>query len=195
MSQKSKQHAPKGQKPIAQGNTLGKSITNTNAPCKGKSVNYQCFCPCRAFCYFQSVHPRCCLGLCAYWAFSPYNWLLNTLLLQIAFFLYFRLLTLPSWAVSIYIRIAIICTTACAGYGGGAIPSYIYTTSLLLKLLTLPILSFVIYISAKPFVYGRLRAFLSVLFCLLSNLWCGFPFIRCNFATEPKTYPFQIFKR
>ena len=71
MSQKSKQHAPKGQKPIAQGNTLGKSITNTNAPCKGKSVNYQCFCPCRAFCYFQSVHPRRCLGLCAFWAFSP----------------------------------------------------------------------------------------------------------------------------
>ena len=71
MCQKSKQHAPKGQKPIAQGNTLGKSITNTNAPCKGKSVNYQCFCPCRAFCYFQSVHPRRCLGLCAFWAFSP----------------------------------------------------------------------------------------------------------------------------
>ena len=71
MSQKSKQHAPKGQKPIAQGNTQGKSITNTNAPCKGKSVNYQCFCPCRAFCYFQSVHPRRCLGLCAFGAFSP----------------------------------------------------------------------------------------------------------------------------
>ena len=71
MCQKSKQHAPQGQKPIAQGNTLGKSITNTNAPCRGKSVNYQCFCPCRAFCYFQSVHPRCCLGLCAFWAFSP----------------------------------------------------------------------------------------------------------------------------
>ncbi len=69
--QKSQQYAPKGQKPIAQGNTLGKSITNTNAPCKGKSVNYQCFCPCRAFCYFQSVHPRRCLGLCAFWAFSP----------------------------------------------------------------------------------------------------------------------------
>ncbi len=47
MCQKSKQHAPKGQKPIAQGNTLGKSITKTNAPCKGKSVNYQCFCPYR----------------------------------------------------------------------------------------------------------------------------------------------------
>ena len=60
----------------------------------------------------------------------------HALLLQIAFFLYFRLLTLPSWAISIYIRIAIICTTACAGYGGDAIPSYIYTTSLLLKLLT-----------------------------------------------------------
>ena len=71
MCQKSKQHAPQGQKPIAQGNTLGKSITNTNAPCRGKSVNYQCFCPCRAFCCFQSVHPRCCLGLCAFWAFSP----------------------------------------------------------------------------------------------------------------------------
>ena len=69
--QKSQQYAPKGQKPIAQGNTLGKSITNTNAPCKGKSVNYQCFCPCRAFCYFQSVHPRRCLGLCAFGAFSP----------------------------------------------------------------------------------------------------------------------------
>ena len=71
MCQKSKQHAPKGQKPIAQGNTLGKSITKTNAPCKGKSVDYQCFCPCRAFCYFQSVHPRRCLGLCAFGAFSP----------------------------------------------------------------------------------------------------------------------------
>ena len=69
--QKSKQHAPKGQKLIAQGNTLGKSIANHNAPCKGKSVNYQCFCPCRAFCYFQSVHPRRCLGLCAFGAFSP----------------------------------------------------------------------------------------------------------------------------
>ena len=52
MCQKSKQYVPKGQKPIAQGNTLGKSITNTNAPCKGKSVNYQCFCPCRALCYY-----------------------------------------------------------------------------------------------------------------------------------------------
>ena len=70
-SQKSKQHAPKGQKHIAQGTALGKSIPNNNAPCKGKSVNYQCFCPCRAFCYFLSVHPRRFLGLCAYWAFSP----------------------------------------------------------------------------------------------------------------------------
>ena len=69
--QKSQQYAQKGHKPIAQGNTLGKSITNTNAPCKGKSVNYQCFCPCRAFCYFQSVHPRRCLGLCAFGAFCP----------------------------------------------------------------------------------------------------------------------------
>ena len=47
--QKSKLHAPKGQKHIAQGTALGKSITNTNAPCRGKSVNYQCFCPYRAF--------------------------------------------------------------------------------------------------------------------------------------------------
>ncbi len=31
-------------------------------------------------------------------------------------------------------------------------------------------LPFALYISAKPFVYGRLQAFLSVLFCLLSNL-------------------------
>ena len=53
-------------------NTLGKSIANHNAPCKGKSVNYQCFCPYRAFCYFQSVHPRRCLGLCAFGAFSPF---------------------------------------------------------------------------------------------------------------------------
>ena len=30
--------------------------------------------------------------------------------------------------------------------------------------------SFALYIFAKPFVYGRLRAFLSVLFCLLSNM-------------------------
>ncbi len=59
MCQKSQQYAPQGQKPIAQGNTLGKSITNTNAPCKGKSVNYQCFCPCRAFCCFQSVQRAC----------------------------------------------------------------------------------------------------------------------------------------
>ena len=59
MCQKSQQYAPQGQKPIAQGNTLGKSITNTNAPCKGKSVNYQCFCPCRAFCCFQSVQRVC----------------------------------------------------------------------------------------------------------------------------------------
>ena len=70
--QKSQQYAPKGQKLIAQGNTLGKSIANHYAPCKGKSVNYQCFCPCRAFCYFQSVHPRRCLGLCAFGAFSPF---------------------------------------------------------------------------------------------------------------------------
>ena len=70
--QKSQQYAPKGQKLIAQGNTLGKSIANHNAPCKGKSVYYQCFCPCRAFCYFQSVHPRRCLGLCAFGAFSPF---------------------------------------------------------------------------------------------------------------------------
>ena len=70
--QKSQQYAPKGQKLIAQGNTLGKSIANHYAPCKGKSVNYQCFCPCRAFCYFQSVHPRRCLGLCAFGAFIPF---------------------------------------------------------------------------------------------------------------------------
>ena len=69
--QKSKQHAPKGQKHIAQGTALGKSIANTNAPCRGKSVNYQCFCSYRAFRFYQSVHPRRCLGLCAFWAFSP----------------------------------------------------------------------------------------------------------------------------
>ena len=43
MCQKSKQHAPKGQKPIAQGNTLGKSITKTNAPCKGKALIINAF--------------------------------------------------------------------------------------------------------------------------------------------------------
>ena len=31
----------------------------------------ECFCPSRAFCCFQSVHPRRCPGLCAFWAFSP----------------------------------------------------------------------------------------------------------------------------
>ena len=62
MCQKSKQHAPKGQKPIAQGNTLGKSITKTNAPCKGKSVNYQCFCPCRRFAIFNPYTQGAALG-------------------------------------------------------------------------------------------------------------------------------------
>ena len=51
--------------------------SQSSTPCKGKSVNYQCFCPCRAFCFYQSVHPGRCHGLWAYWAFSPYNWLLN----------------------------------------------------------------------------------------------------------------------
>ena len=78
--QKSNKAGWKPNKLIAQGSALGKSIPNNNAPCKGKSVNYQCFCPCRAFCFYQSVHPRRCLGLWAYWAFSPYNRLLHTLL-------------------------------------------------------------------------------------------------------------------
>ena len=43
-------------------NTLGKSIANHNAPCKGKSVNYQCFCPCRAFCYFNPYTQGAALG-------------------------------------------------------------------------------------------------------------------------------------
>ena len=48
-----------------QSTALGKSIAKTNAPCKGKSVNYQCFCPYRAFGLYLSVHPGRCPGLCA----------------------------------------------------------------------------------------------------------------------------------
>ena len=164
-------------------------------PVRAKALIINAFAPTGRIAIFNPYTQGAALGYVLIGLSARIIDLWHALLLQIAFFLYFRLLTLPSWAVSIYIRIAIICTTACAGYGGGAILSYIYTTSLLLKLLTLPILSSVLYISVKPFVYGRLRAFLSVLFCHLSNLWCGFPFICCNFATEPKTYPFQIFKR
>ena len=34
------QHALKGQKLLAQGNTLGNKIAFSNAPCKGKSFNH-----------------------------------------------------------------------------------------------------------------------------------------------------------
>lgn len=41
-----------------------------------------------------------------------------------------------------------------------------------------------LYIFAKSFVYGRLATCLSVLFCLLSNLWRFILVNACNFATE-----------
>ena len=108
--QKSQQYAPKGQKLIAQGNTLGKSIANHYAPCKGKSVNYQCFCPCRAFCYFQSVHPRRCLGLCAFWAFS---------LLCLTF-------DIPPKQAAVLRTNKKNVSSICSGYGEDAIASYLF---------------------------------------------------------------------
>ena len=43
MCQKSKQHAPKGQKPIAHGNTLGKSITKAMRPARAKALIINAF--------------------------------------------------------------------------------------------------------------------------------------------------------
>ena len=40
-----KQHAPKAQKHIVQGNAEVKSNQKAIRTAKGKSVNYQCFCP------------------------------------------------------------------------------------------------------------------------------------------------------
>ena len=74
--QKSNQYATKGQKHIARGTALGKKYRKYQCALQGQKLNYQCFCPYRAFCFYQSVHPGRCPGLWAYWAFSPYNWLL-----------------------------------------------------------------------------------------------------------------------
>ena len=119
----------------------------------------------------------------------------HALLLQIAFFLYFRLLTLPSWAVSIYIRIAIICTTACAGYGGDAIPSYIYTTSLLLKLLTLPLLS--LHFSLLSFTFRSNPLFMGVcrrfcLFCFAICPICNAVFLLSVVILQPNRKPIRF---
>ena len=119
----------------------------------------------------------------------------HALLLQIAFFLYFRLLTLPSWAISIYIRIAIICTTACAGYGGDAIPSYIYTTSLLLKLLTLPLLS--LHFSLLFFTFQSNPLFMGVcerfcLFCFAICPICDAVFLLSVVILQPNRKPIRF---
>ena len=44
---------------------MGVWIENTDAPCKGKSVNYQCFCPYRAHCFWWLFTSGRCPGLCA----------------------------------------------------------------------------------------------------------------------------------
>ena len=69
MCQKSKQHAPKGQKPIAQGNTLGKSITKTNAPCKGKALIINAFALAGRFAVFNPYTQGA--GAMCFWGFQP----------------------------------------------------------------------------------------------------------------------------
>ena len=48
-----------------------------SAPCKGKSVNNQCFCPCWASCFYQSVHPgRVPWAMCFCPFGASYSWVL-----------------------------------------------------------------------------------------------------------------------
>ena len=46
-------------------------------PVRAKALIINAFALAGRFASFQSVHPRRCLGLCACWAFSPYNWVLT----------------------------------------------------------------------------------------------------------------------
>ena len=141
-------------------------------PVGAKALITNAFAPTGRFAIFNPYTQGAALGYVLIGLSARIIDLWHALLLQIAFFLYFRLLTLPSWAVSIYIRIAIICTTACAGYGGDAIPSYIYTTSLLLKLLTLPLLS--LHFSLLSFTFRSNPLFMGVCarFCLFCFAIC-----------------------
>ena len=68
------ENALKGQKLLAQGNTLGFYGANLS-PCKGKSfkelVNLQGFCPYRAPCWLLFI-PRVLPWARSFWAFSPF---------------------------------------------------------------------------------------------------------------------------
>ena len=48
---------PEGAEAHSPGHPPWVKFPKNQTPCKGKSVIYQCFCPCRASCFYQSVHP------------------------------------------------------------------------------------------------------------------------------------------
>ena len=62
MCQKSKQHAPKGQKPIAQGNTLGKSIKKPMRPARAKALIINAFAPTGRFAFINPYTQGGALG-------------------------------------------------------------------------------------------------------------------------------------
>jgi len=59
----------KGHQAHSPGQRPGKLVHEVT-PCKGKSVEYQCFCPCRAT-LEMILFPGRCPGLSAYWPFRP----------------------------------------------------------------------------------------------------------------------------
>ena len=164
-------------------------------PVRAKALIINAFAPTGRIAIFNPYTQGAALGYVLIGLSARIIDLWHALLLQIAFFLYFRLLTLPSWAVSIYIRIAIICTTACAGYGGDAIPSYIYTTSLLLKLLTLPLLS--LHFSLLSFTFRSNPLFMGVcrrfcLFCFAICPICNAVFLLSVVILQPNRKPIRF---
>ena len=164
-------------------------------PVRAKALIINAFAPTGRIAIFNPYTQGAALGYVLIGLSARIIDLWHALLLQIAFFLYFRLLTLPSWAISIYIRIAIICTTACAGYGGDAIPSYIYTTSLLLKLLTLPLLS--LHFSLLSFTFRSNPLFMGVcrrfcLFCFAICPICDAVFLLSVVILQPNRKPIRF---
>ena len=58
-----KQHAPKGQKHIAQGNTLGENAQTPKRPVRAKALIINAFALTGRLDYYLSVHPGRCPGL------------------------------------------------------------------------------------------------------------------------------------
>ena len=62
---------PEGAEAPSPGQRPGYNSFKGKAPCKGKSVDNECFCPYMAY-YYNIRLPRRCPGLGAIWAFSPH---------------------------------------------------------------------------------------------------------------------------